>query len=152
MSEEERQKKIQEIEQAMYAPDFWSDKIKAQALVKELQELKDFVPGAGKYDKGDAVMTIFAGAGGDDAEDFVGMLFQMYQKYIARQGWDITLLSQNENDHGGYRNITIEIKGKSSYGRLKRESGVSGQALLRLEIENTESIFQSNVKEVYVQF
>lgn len=124
MTEDERQKRITEIEAGMALPDFWADKNKAQALIKELQELKDFVPGGGKYDHGEAVMTIFAGAGGDDAEDFTAMLFEMYKKYLARKGRGIEILSENTNDHGGYRNVTIEIKGKAAYGTLKRESGV----------------------------
>lgn len=124
MTEDERTKKIAEIEAEMQAPDFWVDKNRAQASIKELQELKDYVPGGGKYDSGEAVMTIFAGAGGDDAEDFAGMLFEMYKKYITRKGWTTELLAENQNDHGGYRNVTIEIKGKHAYGTLKRESGV----------------------------
>lgn len=124
MTEEERQKRILEIEAAMCEGDFWTDRAKSQAMIKELQELKDFVPGGGKYDGGEAVMTIFAGAGGDDAEDFAAMLFEMYKKYIVRRGWQTALLSENENDHGGYRSVSIEIKGRHVYGTLKRESGV----------------------------
>ena len=124
MIEEERQKRIKEIEAQMAAVDFWADKNRAQEAIKELNELKNYVPGGGKYDSGDAVMTIFAGAGGDDAEDFAAMLFQMYQKFIARRGWRAELLGENKNDHSGYRNITVEIKGTHAYGTLKRESGV----------------------------
>jgi hypothetical protein len=58
----------------MASADFWNDKNAAQAKIKELQDLKDELEGVGKYDKGDALMTIFSGAGGDDAEDFTGML------------------------------------------------------------------------------
>ena len=56
--------RIGEIEALMCDASFWSDSNKAQAMIKELQELKDFVPGKGKYDSGDAVMTIFAGQEG----------------------------------------------------------------------------------------
>ena len=108
----------------MLATDFWSDKTKAQAMIKELQELKDIADGGGKYDRANAVMTIFSGAGGDDSEDFSGMLLRMYFKYCERRGWGYEVLHENENDHGGYRNITIEINGKGSYGDLKGESGV----------------------------
>ena len=124
MTEEERMARIGEIEALMCDASFWSDSNKAQAMIKELQELKDFVPGKGKYDSGDAVMTIFAGAGGDDAEDFVAMLLNMYKAYIAKRGWQSYLLSENENNHKGYRSISLEIKGKNVYGILKRESGV----------------------------
>ena len=124
---EETKKRIAEIETAMGTADFWADKDGAQKLVKELQELKvleELGPGAGKYDAGGSIMTLFAGAGGDDSEDFVSILLNMYQRFIAKKGWTATLLHENTNDHGGYRNITIEIKGKNVYGTLKNESGV----------------------------
>ena len=65
----DRKERIQEIETAMNLPDFWNDSGKAQAMIKELQELKDESDGKGKYDRNNAVVTIVAGAGGDDAED-----------------------------------------------------------------------------------
>ncbi len=113
-----------EIETAMTAVDFWNDKTKAQAMIRELQEVKDAIEGVGKYDKGDAVMTIFAGAGGDDAEDFARMLYEMYSKYCDRKNWHMNILHENQNTMGGYRNITVEISGNGVYGTLKGESGV----------------------------
>ena len=116
--------RIKEIEDAMSASDFWAEKDKAQALIKELQELKTEVEGGGKYDKANAIITIFSGAGGDDAEDFSGMLVRMYFKYFERRGWGHEIIHMHENDHGGYRNIAFEVVGKASYGELKGESGV----------------------------
>jgi len=124
MEKESIQKKIIEIESAMGQADFWSDKNKAQSMVRELQELKDALEGVGKYDKGNAVMTIFAGAGGDDAEDFAGMLLHMYMKFFDNKGWGISFLHENKNDHGGYRNVTLLVQGARVYGTLKNESGV----------------------------
>jgi len=118
------QRRIQEIETAMQSGDFWSDKTKAQAMIKELQELRSVAEGGSKYDKGGAVMTIFSGAGGDDAEDFSGMLFRMYSRYLAGKGWGFEVIHKHENDHGGFRNITFEVSGKGAYGLLKNESGV----------------------------
>lgn len=92
-------------------------------IVREYNELKKR-GGDGGYDEGDAIMTIFSGAGGDDAEDFSAMLLEMYRKFVARKGWGSQLIHQNQNDHGGFRNITIEINGKDAYGELKNESGV----------------------------
>jgi peptide chain release factor 2 len=69
-------------------------------------------------------MSIFTGAGGDDAEDFTAMLFRMYQKFFDRKGWNMITLDANENTMGGYRSISIEIHGKNAYGTLKNESGV----------------------------
>lgn len=116
--------RIQEIETAMNQPDFWADPPKAQAMIKELQELKDQAEGKEKYDRADAVFTIVAGAGGDDAEDFARMLVEMYQRYAESRGWDIAILDANENTVGGYRNIVFEVRGKDAYGTLKTEAGV----------------------------
>ena len=118
------EQKIQELEASMGAADFWNDKVKAQMAVKELQELKAALEGVGKYDKGDAIMTLLSGAGGDDSEDFSAILVRMYRKYAEGKGWGWSVIHSNENDHGGYRNITIEISGKNVYGSLKNESGV----------------------------
>lgn len=132
MDTTEIENKIAEIEKEMQAPDFWQDKSRAQERVRELQELKMQKEGAGKYDRGNAIISIVAGAGGDDAEDFAGMLFRMYMKYAGKVGWGIKIIHDNENDHGGYRNISFEIEGNPStssgrsgpYGQLRNEYGV----------------------------
>ncbi len=119
-----RQERIEYLEAEMASPGFWSDKDRAQAKIKELQDLKLEILGVNKYDKGDAVMTIFSGAGGDDAEDFSRMLLAMYLKFFERRGLSSNFIHENMNDHGGYRNVTVEIGGKGAYGILKNESGV----------------------------
>lgn len=124
MEKEEIQNKIDELEGQMASPDFWSDKERAQAVIKEIQKLKDELEGVGAYDKGDAVMTIFSGAGGDDSEDFSAMLLKMYFKYFESKGWGYSILHENQNDNGGFRNVTVEISGKGAYGILRNESGV----------------------------
>jgi peptide chain release factor 2 len=116
--------RLAEIETAMYAADFWTDKAKAQAMIKEMQDLKDAKEGVGKYDKGNAIVTIFAGAGGDDAEDWARMLFDMYRSFSEKNGWKMELISESKTDSGGYRSITVELLGKGVYGKLKSESGV----------------------------
>lgn len=108
----------------MLQPDFWNDPPQAQAMIKELQELKDVADGKGKYDRNDAVFTVVAGAGGDDAEDFARMLVEMYQSFAERKGWTVMVLDSNANDHNGYRNITFEVQGKNAYGTLQHEAGV----------------------------
>jgi peptide chain release factor 2 len=124
MEKDTVQQKIIEIETAMNAADFWSDKAKAQATIKELQDLKNQLEGVGRYDKGNAVMTLFAGAGGDDSEDFVSMLLHMYMKFVEKKGWSMSFVHEHKNDNGGYRNVTCIIEGKHVYGTLKNESGV----------------------------
>jgi peptide chain release factor 2 len=118
------EKKIAEIEAAMAAPDFWGEKERAQALLKEYQNLKQQLAGNEGYDKGDALISIISGAGGDDAEDFSRILFEMYQKYIAGKGWRTGLIDSNRNSMGGYRSLSFEVSGSGAYGALKREAGV----------------------------
>ncbi len=122
--QDDTKNRIEEIEAAQLLPDFWNDSGKAQAMIKELQELKDVSEGKGKYDKNDAVISIVAGAGGDDAEDFARMLVEMYQKYAENKNWSVTIIDSNTNDENGYRNITFQIGGKGAYGILQTESGV----------------------------
>ncbi len=117
-------KEIEKLEAEMQSADFWNDKHKAQEVLRELQELKEKKLGQGKYDKGNAILTIISGAGGDDAEDFSGMLLDMYTKYAENKGWKISYIHANRNEHKGYRNVSIEVEGKNSYGTLKNESGV----------------------------
>lgn len=107
----------------MASPDFWKDPQEAQRRIAEYQSLKDGGSGDG-YDSGPATLTILAGAGGADAEDFVRMLRRMYEGYASVYGWPTWELDANENDHGGYRNVSLEIAGKGAYGKLKNEAGV----------------------------
>ncbi len=116
--------RIREIEAAMLQPDFWDDPAWAKKLISELQELKSQVVGKGKYDQVSAVVTIVAGAGGDDAEDFARLLFLMYQKYAVSRSWEPSLLDANANDQNGYRHLTFEVAGRAAYGELKTESGI----------------------------
>jgi peptide chain release factor 2 len=122
--EQKTKERLEEIEKGMQDPAFWSDKTKAQEIIREYNELKDAAAGVDKYDRGGAIMTIFAGAGGDDAEDFARMLYEMYDKYIASSGWTSKILHDHATDAGGYRSITLEIEGKNVYGTIKNESGV----------------------------
>lgn len=148
MNKEELSIKIAELEAAMGAQDFWADKAKAQATIKEIGELKEKLAGVGKYDRGDAVMTIFSGAGGDDSEDFSSMLLRMYLKFFEKQGFETRFLHENKNDHGGYRNITLEIHGKSAYGTLKNESGV--HRLVRISPFNAKQLRHTSFSMVEV--
>jgi peptide chain release factor 2 len=131
MNQESKEKiaaRIAELETSMSGADFWADKVKAQETIAGIKKLKEELEGAGKYDKGDAILSILSGAGGDDAEDFSAMLLRMYRKYADKKGWSWSTIHANENDHDGYRNATVEISGDSStdgvYGILKNESGV----------------------------
>lgn len=148
MDTEEIKKEIEKLEAEMNQGNFWDDKGKAQATVKKISQLKGELLGAEKYDKGDAILSILSGAGGDDAEDFSAMLFRMYMKYIDKSGWKVNLIHENKNDVGGYRNISIEIVGKDAYGTLKNESGV--HRLVRISPFNAKSLRHTSFSLVEV--
>lgn len=139
--------RLTELEQAMASPDFWADKDKAQALVREYQSLKEGASGD-PHDAGNATLAILAGAGGDDAEDFARMLRRMYEGYALQKGWGLRELHANENDRGGYRNLVLEISGSGVYGRLKHESGV--HRLVRISPFNANAKRQTSFALVEV--
>ena len=124
MEKEQIQERIKELEAAMVQADFWQNPQEAQAMIKELQDLKVEADGGNVYDRGGAVVSLVAGAGGDDAEDFAAMLVEMYQKFFQKRGWGARFLHENLNDHKGYRNVSMEVSGKNVYGTLKNEYGV----------------------------
>jgi peptide chain release factor 2 len=135
--EENLDQEIQALEDSMNDIGFWNDKEKAQETIKRIKELKDTRDGATVLDKGNAILTILAGAGGDDSEDFARMLFEMYDAYFSRTGFSYTILHSNKNDHSGFRNLTIEVSGKNAYGMLKNESGV--HRLVRISPFNAQA-------------
>lgn len=70
------------------------------------------------------IMEIRAGAGGDEASLFAGELYRMYVRYAERHGLKVELLSQNENEAGGMKEVVLRITGERPYGQLKFEGGV----------------------------
>ena len=96
----------------------------ARALERKFNELERTRLFSGKYDRGNALLQIFAGAGGDDAEDWARILFSMYEKFAAKRGWNFKVLHTHPNEFGGIKNASAEISGKFAYGYLKKEYGV----------------------------
>ncbi len=139
---------IDQIEQDMMSPNFWEDKILAQGKIKKLSTLKSELAGFGKYDSGNAVVTIFSGAGGDDAEDWSRMLLDMYLKFADRKNFKINFIDENQNPNGGYRSVTFEIIGKNVYKILKNESGV--HRLVRISPFNSNGKRQTSFSMVEV--
>jgi peptide chain release factor 2 len=142
MNNDDIQKRIREIDEAMSNPTFWEDKTRAQLMIKERSDLLAQLEGGDVHDRGPATISILAGAGGDDAEDFAGMLFRMYQGYATKKGWGVTYLDESTNDHGGYRNVVFEITGKGVYGAVKAEAGV--HRLVRISPFNAQSKRQTS--------
>ena len=148
MDEEKIKEEINQLEAEMSSIDFWQDKVRAQLVIKKISELKNKLLGSKKYDKGNCILSILSGAGGDDAEDFSAMLFKMYTKYFNKVGFSYSIISENKNSLGGYRNISIEVVGKNAYGTLKNESGV--HRLIRQSPFNAKSLRQTSFSLVEV--
>lgn len=83
-----------------------------------------------KYDEGNAILSIYAGAGGQDAQDWATMLLRMYQRYCQGKGYKANVLHQSFGEGGGpqgrigTKSATLEIKGRCAFGLLKKEAGV----------------------------
>ena len=91
------------------------------------KELQVFL--SGKYDKGSAILSIYSGAGGQDAQDWATMLLRMYQRYCDGRRFKTKILHQSFGEPGaegrvGTKSVTLEVKGPYAYGFLKKESGV----------------------------
>ncbi len=76
------------------------------------------------HDNSNTFLEVRAGTGGDEAAIFAGDLFRMYTRYAEQRGWKVEIISQNEGEHGGYKEIIARILGQDVYARLKFESGV----------------------------
>src|SRR3989344_582151 len=78
----------------------------------------------GKYDSGDAILNVYSGAGGDDAEEWAAILFLMYEKFARSKNWDFKNLHTHPNEFGGIKNASAKISGRFAFGYLKNENGV----------------------------
>ena len=95
-----------------------------KALLVDLeQQLNVLMIPKDPNDANAAYLEVRAGTGGDEAAIFSGDLFRMYSKYAETKGWRIEVLSENEGEHGGYKEVICRIDGEGVYGRLKFESG-----------------------------
>lgn len=97
---------------------------KTTALESELAGHETEVYLSGKYDSLNAVLSIFAGAGGVDAQDWAEMLLTMYLKYFEQKGFGATVISKTEGGEAGIKSASIEVSGPFAYGMLRSERGV----------------------------
>lgn len=79
---------------------------------------------SGKYDKNNAIITLHPGAGGTESQDWAEMLYRMYCKWAASNGFDVQELDYLEGDEAGIKSVTFLVKGENAYGYLKGENGV----------------------------
>ena len=100
-------------------------------LIESVNELKGHVESlslatllSGKYDGLNAILTLHAGAGGTEAQDWCSMLYRMYTRYVERAGWSCTELDYLAGDEAGIKSVTFKVDGDNAYGYLKAEKGV----------------------------
>jgi peptide chain release factor 2 len=92
-----------------------------QERLEQLEEQRLF---SGPYDTGDALVTINAGAGGTDAQDWAEMLLRMEMRWAERRGFDVELLEASPGEEAGIKSATFMVKGENSYGLFGSEKGV----------------------------
>ena len=93
-------------------------------LEKELDKYDFEKMLSGEYDEADAFLTINAGAGGTDAQDWASMLLRMYTRWAESRGWKVELVDKSDGEEAGIKSATIKISGKYAYGYAKAEKGV----------------------------
>jgi len=95
-----------------------------QPLRQELDRLQEDALFSGEYDAGEALVTIHAGTGGTDAQDWAEILLRMYLRWAERRGFQSELLEASAGEEAGLKSATFSVKGENAYGVLKAERGV----------------------------
>lgn len=102
------------------------DDIKSEydKILKKFEEKEFYILFNNKYDESNVILSIHAGAGGDDAQDFAEMLLRMYIRFCEKVGFEVNVLNETKGGEVGIKSITLSIKGKYAYGYLRSEYGV----------------------------
>ena len=95
-----------------------------QPIRSELERLQEDALFNGEYDTGDAVVSVHAGAGGTDAQDWTEMLLRMYLRWAENRGFAVELVEASPGEEAGLKSATITAKGENAYGLFKAERGV----------------------------
>ncbi|HHX18480.1 MAG TPA: peptide chain release factor 2 [Clostridium sp.] len=91
---------------------------------KDYEDLRLQTLLTGPYDKNNAILTLHAGAGGTEAQDWAQMLLRMYTRWAERKGFKVSILDYLDGDEAGIKSVTIQVEGENAYGYLKAEKGV----------------------------
>lgn len=118
----------------------------------KLQEKFDALKGELKYnqpyDDSSAIVSIYAGAGGTDAQDWAQMLLRMYLRWAENHNYTVSTIAESAGEEAGLKSITLEMNGPLAYGKLKGEHGV--HRLVRLSPFNADSLRQTSFSKVEV--
>lgn len=126
-------------------PDIDKQLLEAEA---SFENLKKELRYSGPYDHYDAILSIYAGAGGTDAQDWAAMLLRMYLRWFEKHGYKTMTIEESAGEEAGIKSITVEVSGKLAYGKLKSEHGV--HRLVRLSPFNADSLRQTSFAKVDV--
>lgn len=117
-------------------------------LQTRFDELKADLRFTGPYDTHSAIVSIHAGAGGTDAQDWTQMLFRMYSRWAEKTGYKITVVDESAGEEAGLKSVTMQVEGTLAYGKLKGEHGV--HRLVRLSPFNADNLRQTSFAKVEV--
>lgn len=105
--------------------ELWNDTvIELQQLQKNFREFELLVLFSGLHDERDAIVSLHAGAGGTEAQDWVEMLLRMYSRWAESSGYAVEIMDYLAGDEAGVKSVTFMVKGEYAYGKLKCEEGV----------------------------
>lgn len=122
--------------------------LQLQKIIHGYEDMKDLLKFTGPYDDHSAIISIYAGAGGTDAQDWAQMLVRMYLRYCESVGLKTKVLDESAGEEAGIKSTTFEIDGNTAYGQLKGEHGV--HRLVRLSPFNADHLRQTSFAKVDV--
>jgi len=96
----------------------------AEEVQRRLSRMRLDAMLSGEHDRRDAILTIYAGAGGTESQDWAEMLLRMYLRWAERRGFHSEIIEQTEGDEAGLKSATVEIRGRNAFGYLRSERGV----------------------------
>src|SRR5665213_470045 len=122
--------------------------IQVASLEKKIDSLKDELKLSGPYDDHDAILNIYAGAGGTDAQDWAQMLLRMYSRWAEKNKFEFSVIDQTMGEEAGIKSVSIDVSGPFAYGKLKSENGV--HRLVRLSPFNADNLRQTSFAKVEI--
>ncbi len=123
-------------------------KRQVESITERFMSAKEELKFIGPFDDHDAIVSIHAGAGGTDAQDWTQMLLRMYVRWAEGQGYTIKTIDESGGEEAGIKSVTLEILGAFVYGKLKGEHGV--HRLVRLSPFNSDNLRQTSFAKVEV--
>ncbi|MFA6963586.1 MAG: peptide chain release factor 2 [Patescibacteria group bacterium] len=125
-----------------------ADDAELETLRPEIERFEKLTIFSGKYDQYDAILNFYAGAGGDDAQDWTEMLLRMYLRWAENMGMKTEMIYESRGGEAGIKSATISIDGAFAYGNLRLESGV--HRLVRQSPFNAKALRQTSFALVQV--